>query len=121
MRHKTKRIGARALLCLAAGAWSIYAQCAATAELLPRAEWPAVPTGAAVVQIPSLQRVMLRFQGMADGVIIVRYPGGDLGNAWAAELREWLVALGVSYARVILEPGSGIPDTIVLIADERPR
>jgi hypothetical protein len=96
-------------------------QPAAAAELLTRAEWPAVRSGTVVVRIPALQRVMRRFEGMKQGVIVIQYPGGDRGNAWALELRDWLVALGVASNQVLLEPGSGFPDTMVIHAKERHR
>lgn len=92
-----------------------------SAELLSRADWPMVRNSTAIVRIPSLQRLMRDFQGMKQGVITIRYPGGDRGNNWALELRDWFVALGVSSNRVVLEPGSGIPNTLVLHASERRR
>lgn len=94
---------------------------AAAAELITRAEWPAVRSGTAIVRIPALQRVMRQFEGMEQGVIVIRYPGGDRGNEWALELRDWLVALGVASSQLLLEPGSGVPDTIVIHARERSR
>lgn len=94
-------------------------QPAAAAELLTRAEWPAVRSGTVIVRIPALQRVMRQFEGMKQGIIVIRYPGGDRGNEWALELRDWLVALGVASSQLLLEPGSGFPDTMVIHAEER--
>ncbi len=94
-------------------------QPAAAAELLTRADWPAVRSGTAIVRIPALQRVMRKFESMKQGIIVIRYPGGDRGNAWALELRNWLVALGIASNQVLLEPGSGFPDTMVIYAKER--
>ncbi len=96
-------------------------QPAAAAELLTRADWPAVRSGTAVVRIPALQRVMRQFEGMQQGVIVIRYPGGDRGNEWAVELRDWLVALGIASNQMLLEPGSGFPDTMVIHVKERSR
>lgn len=92
---------------------------AAAAELLTRADWPAVRSGTAIVRIPALQRVVRKFESMKQGIIVIQYPGGDRGNAWALELRNWLVALGVASNQVLLEPGSGYPDTMVIFAKER--
>ncbi len=91
----------------------------ASAELLSRAAWPEVRSGTAIVRIPALQRVMRRFEGMRHGVIVIRYPGGDQGNQWAVELRDWLVALGVASNQIVLEPGSGVPGTMAIDAKER--
>lgn len=96
-------------------------QPAVAAELLTRADWPAVRSGTAIVRIPALQRVMREFESMKRGIIVIQYPGGDRGNEWALELRSWLVALGVASNQVLLEPGSGFPDTMVIYAKERSR
>ena len=99
----------------------LFLEPAAAVELLTRAEWPTARSGTAIVRIPALQRVMRQFEGMKQGVIVIRYPGGDRGNEWALELRDWLVALGVASSQLLLEPGSGVPDTIVIHAKERSR
>ncbi|GIS88566.1 MAG: hypothetical protein CM1200mP18_12760 [Gammaproteobacteria bacterium] len=49
--------------------------------------------------------------------VTIRYPGGDKGNAWALELREWLVALGIPSNYIVLEPGSGGQDRLLLLLE----
>jgi len=83
-------------------------------SVLTKAQWPAQRTGTTMTRIESLQRVMAQVQKAPQSVVLVRYPGGNLGNAWAVELRDWLVALGLDSGRVRLEPGSGIADAITL-------
>lgn len=94
-----------ALFVLGAMSWSA----ADAVETITRADWPQIRQGDQLTRIPVLQRVMARFERLNDPQIIIRYPGGDRGNAWAVELRDWLVAMGVSSRRIALEPGSGAP------------
>lgn len=83
-------------------------------EVLARGDWPEVRTGESVAGIAALQAIMIQFEAAREPVIQIRFPGGNLGNAWAFELRDWLVALGVPSERVQLEPGSGMPDAMTL-------
>ena len=78
-------------------------------------EWPQNPSVDAVLNIPQLRSAIARFDGTDAARIIIRYPGGDLGNAWAESLRDSLVSLGIRLSEIVLEPGSGLPETIVLI------
>jgi hypothetical protein len=50
--------------------------------------------------------------------VVIRYPGGDAGNAWAEAVRDWLVALGVASKRIVLEPGSSSPDALTLLTQK---
>lgn len=84
-------------------------------EVLTKTDWPKVRTGQSVMALESLQRVVTRFQTAAKPVILIRFPGGNLGNAWAFELRDWFVALGIPSNQIRLEPGSGVPDGMALM------
>ena len=87
---------------------------APAAELLSRAEWPMVRSGGTLLNMPSLQRVVAKLDRTENGRLIIRHPGGDRGSIWAKDLRDWLIALGVGSESIVLEPASGIPDTVVL-------
>ena len=41
----------------------------------------------------------------ADRAMIIRYPGEDTGELWAAELRDWLISLGVPSDYILLSIG----------------
>ena len=71
---------------------------------LDRKAWPPQRDGRAILALTPIRILLGRFD-----------PGGDLGNAWGLELRDWLVALGVPLERLVLEPGSGASDQVVLI------
>lgn len=84
-------------------------------EILSRTDWPKIRTGQTVMALDSLKRIIERFESAASPVILIRFPGGNLGNAWAFELRDWFVALGVPSQQIRLEPGSGVPDAMALM------
>lgn len=112
---KRRRVGAAWM----SMAWLCCWSPAQGAELITRAEWPDVKQGMQLTEMPALRRVVARFDAIEDGEIVIRYPGGDRGQAWALELRDWLVALGVASRHIVLEPGSGIPATMVVHARQR--
>jgi len=81
---------------------------------LPLDQWKQIDRGQNVVELVPLTRWMQIFESAPDNSVSIRYPGGDQGMAWAEQLRDWLVSLGVASSRIILEPGSGKADVIVL-------
>jgi hypothetical protein len=91
------------------------------AEMITRADWSLLRQGVNVTQLPVLQRLVDDYDKSDGGQIVILYPGGDRGDAWAIDLRDWLVALGISSSHILLEPGSGIPETIVLYVETKAR
>jgi len=91
----------------------------AAEEFIYRQEWDQVQSAMSVIQLPALQRVVSQFESTPDSILVIRYPGGDAGNAWAFELRNWLVALGISLDEIHLLPGSGVPQAISIKVEPR--
>ncbi|MDP6532066.1 MAG: hypothetical protein QF375_09275 [Arenicellales bacterium] len=85
---------------------------------LVRGDWPARRSGQALLALAPVKALLERFTEQPGQRITIRYPGGDSGNAWALELRTWLVALGVPTGFVILEPGSGTSDALLLLLEQ---
>ena len=83
-------------------------------ERIYRQDWLKIANATTMLQLPALQRVVSQFEAGDDLKIVIQYPGGDQGNQWAIELRDWLVSLGISSSDIKLQPGSGIPETIVI-------
>jgi len=77
-------------------------------------QWPATRTGQALVALDPVRNTVHEYDAREQARIVIRYPGGDHGTNWAHELRDWLVALGIASGDLVLEPASGLPDTIVL-------
>ena len=82
---------------------------------IPRYEWPDDASADVVLQIPQIRRAVTRLLNSENAELIVRYPGGDAGNEWALDLRAMLSGLGIESEYIMLEPGSGIYETMVVI------
>ena len=82
-------------------------------------EW-ARPRSGAVIPEMSPVRSAVRYWGKGvDAVMVIRYPGEDSGELWAAELRDWLISLGISADYIKLVPGSQEADEIALVVGNR--
>ncbi|MGU9956956.1 MAG: hypothetical protein ACNYPI_04755 [Arenicellales bacterium WSBS_2016_MAG_OTU3] len=91
----------------------VFAQTLST-DLLTARDWPQYRSGLAVLDLPPLRKMMKVYLANDNALISVRYPGGDAGSAWAGELREWLVSLGVPLGDIELLPGSRARDALTL-------
>ena len=85
-------------------------------EVIHYHDWVRLNTAVSVLQLPSLRRVISEYENTSNGRIVISYPGGDDGNAWAEELRGWLVSLGIGVEHITLQPGSGVPQALVISA-----
>lgn len=81
-------------------------------------EWPRNAAVDEVLQIPQLRSVIARYDESDNSILIIRHPGGHDGNEWARALRDVLVSLGIGKSNIELEPGSGVPETIVVIVTQ---
>ena len=79
--------------------------------------WPDRRTIKTVLSIPPIKKLLELIVENPRHQVTIRYPGGDKGNAWALELREWLVALGISSNYIVLEPGSGGRNRLLLLLE----
>ena len=65
-------------------------------------------------------RSAVRYWGRGvDALIVIRHPGEDSGELWAAELRDWLISLGVPSDYIRLVPGTQEADEITLVVGNR--
>lgn len=85
----------------------------ASAWTLDASTWARPRSGAAIVAMPPLAEVVDAWSKRPGDRIVIRHPGGEDGEVWAAELRAWLVALGVPGGRVELV-GGGEPEQLML-------
>ncbi len=115
--HPALAAGLTALAVLAAPAWAEEESGLGQPRVLAREDWPVARSGAAVAGIAAVRETVRAMDGGDGRRIVVRHPPGAVGAAWAVELREWLVALGVASARIILEPGDA-EDALVLAVAE---
>ena len=80
-------------------------------------DWPDRRTTKTVLSILPIKKLLELFVEIPGHQGTIRYPGGSNGNAWALELREWLVALGIPSNYIVLEPGSGGQDRLLLLLE----
>lgn len=83
-------------------------------------DWARPRSGEAVVAQPALRQAVTAWGGDASTQILIVYPGGERGTLWGREVHDWLVALGVSPAQLVLQPGGPRDDAVVLRLGRQP-
>lgn len=81
---------------------------------LTRAQWSGVTSAEQVVDLPPLHAAMKAFDAAPGSRLVVIHNGGEDGLFWAADLKGWLVALGIPSARIVDRTGALPPDRIRL-------
>ena len=82
-------------------------------------EWARPRTGAVIPQLAAVRSAVSYWGKGGDKVMIIRYPGEDTGELWAAELRDWLISLGVPSDYILLSSGTQAADEIKLEVGNR--
>lgn len=67
--------------------------------------WAQPRSGAMIPQFEPVKLAVEYWTTLIDGSILLSYPGQDSGEIWAAELRDWMVSLGVPSEVILLSPG----------------
>jgi len=81
-----------------------------------RAEtWDVPRHGEALLKDPELSSVMQKWMLNPQQKIELRYPGGEEGELWVEELKDWFVSLGVPSHMIQLSPGSNAEDIINIV------
>lgn len=63
-------------------------------------QWALPRSGQALVVLPPLRAAMQDWIAHPGARIVLVHAGSDVGNLWAGELADWLVALGVPSDRI---------------------
>ena len=82
-------------------------------------EWARPRSGAVIPQLDAVRSAVRYWELGADALIVIRHPGEDSGVLWAAELRDWLVSLGVPADAIDLRAGVGDADELTLVVGSR--
>ena len=72
--------------------------------------------------LPNMEPVRLAvayWETGTDAAILLSYPGEDSGEIWAAELKDWLVSLGIPSDYILLSPGLQAEDEIHILVGHR--
>ena len=81
-----------------AGAGELYAE-------IPARVWAEPRDGYSLSRVEGLGELVKTLDAGGSHRLLIRYPGGEEGSLRAAELRSWLVALGVASRHIELVPG----------------
>ncbi len=77
-------------------------------------QWELSRQGEKLVELPVLRKTINTWSQNENQIIELQYPGGEEGELWANELKDWLISLGVPSKYLVLVPGSGHDDIIRL-------
>jgi len=81
--------------------------------------WARPRAGAVVPQLEPVRLAVDYWESGTDASILLSHPGEDSGEIWAAELKDWLVSLGVPSDYIILSPGLQAQDEIRMLVGNR--
>ena len=117
-KHYQRSINRLGLMCLLL--FTLAAQ-ANTARIfvLSAEEWARPRSGEVIAGVEALRAAVSYWDKVDNGMIIVRYPGEDSGELWAAELRDWLISLGVPSDYILMVAGAQAADEIRLLVGNR--
>lgn len=82
-------------------------------------EWARPRSGSVIPEMSAIRSAVRYWDKGVDAVMVIRYPGEDSGELWAAELRDWLISLGVPSDYITLVPGSQEADEIAMVVGNR--
>ena len=82
-------------------------------------DWARPRSGEVIVEFDAVRAAVNYWDKAQNSMIVLRYPGEDSGELWAAELRDWLISLGVPSDSIRLVPGTQADDEIRLIVGDR--
>jgi hypothetical protein len=100
------------LTCLPATGYAIESTPANDELVLHAEQWEAARAGESLLALPVLQHLVNAWAAHPHQRIEMRYPGGEDGELWVAELKDWLVSLGIASKYMTAVPGSGEADAI---------
>lgn len=82
-------------------------------------EWARPRSGDVIPELAPVRAAVSYWDRGVDAIIVIRHPGEDSGELWAAELRDWLISLGVPSDYIRLIPGTQEADEITLVVGNR--
>jgi hypothetical protein len=82
-------------------------------------EWARPRSGIVIPELSSIRSAVSYWDKGVNALIVIQYPGEDSGELWAAELRDWLISLGVPADYIRMASGTQEADEIKLIVGNR--
>lgn len=78
-------------------------------------EWAQPRSGQVIAAFDSLRHAVEYWDKTYQAVVLIRYPGEDSGELWAAELKDWLISLGIPNDYIIMRAGLEKLDEVELV------
>lgn len=94
--------------------WSMISLAGGDTVEIKSEQWDIPRHGETVIRIPGMNKFLGQWAEKTDNIIEIRYPGGEEGELWMQELKDWLIALGIPGKAIVHTPGSGSDDLITL-------
>lgn len=77
-------------------------------------QWELSRNGERLLAIDGMSEIVEAWSSDTRQAIELQYPGGEEGELWVYQLKDWLVALGIPSKNLVAVPGSGQADVIRL-------
>lgn len=77
-------------------------------------QWDLVKQGEQLLNVPVMQQVVEAWSLEQHQAIELRYPGGEEGELWVGELKDWLISLAIPSQYLFVVAGSGEADVIII-------
>lgn len=84
---------------------------------LTASEWSRPRTGERVRNLPAVNAAVNAWLAEPNARIELRHASGEQGSLWAAELRDWLIALGIPREKIDILPTRLPEDRLELEVD----
>lgn len=81
--------------------------------------WARPRSGEMIPELEPVRAAVSYWARGADAIVIIRHPGEDSGELWGAELRDWLISLGVPSDYIRLVSGTQSAGEIDLVVGNR--
>jgi hypothetical protein len=81
--------------------------------------WARPRSGAMIPELAPVRAAVSYWGRDADAILVIRHPGEDSGELWGAELRDWLISLGVPSNSIRLVSGTQSAGEINLVVGNR--
>ena len=82
-------------------------------------QWARPRSGAVIPEFSTIRSAVNYWSKGPDTLLVIQHPGEDSGELWAAELRDWLISLGVPSDYIRLVAGTQEADEIRLVVGDR--
>lgn len=81
--------------------------------------WARPRSGEMIPELAPVRAAVSYWGRDADAIVIIRHPGEDSGELWGAELRDWLISLGVPSDYIRLVSGTQSAGEINIVVGNR--